>query len=288
MILRKTIRHMKVMGFSLSLLTLIHCGSAAGIGGSALNSNDNASKVLAGEFGDAPDHMDSGYPSGIEALFPTLKASDGANHLDHTKVALGMINEKGDWPATTESDAIDPADSDGEPNLTYSPDQADQDHRDDGLLTLNFGSDEEASLEFSVTAAADSPQGTYYLNVLFDWNKDGEWKGTDINGAKEWAVQNMPVDINPDEEKTLKTPVFMTGDDTHPVWLRLTLSDTPVAATLPDGWTGTGTFDLGETEDYYLDGTQVLPLDKDGVALPGVPLNKRGPQPLPGGGGGGG
>ena len=223
-------------------------------------------------------------------------SSNGARHSDVTKIALGWQDENKAWPNTAEEDAIDPSDPDGIQNIDEEPGESDNDDKDDGLLTYYFGDDEEATLEFAVTASQDSPQETYYLNVLFDWNKDGEWKGKSSNGASEWAVKNYKVQIKPGDVQTFRTDKFLTGTDVFPVWVRLTLSDKPIDESQygEDGWDGTGDFQLGETEDYYLENQQVIRLlDESDKGLYGVPFNPFSPRPIPpfppiGGGGNGG
>jgi hypothetical protein len=258
-----------------------------------LDSALSKTEVTQGDFGDAPDDLATGYDSGNTGIFPTRQSSNGARHADVTKVALGWINDALEWPNTAEEGATDPNDPDGIQNIDEEPGESDNDDKDDGLLTYMYGDDEEATLEFAVSAASDSSQTTYYLNVLFDWNKDGEWKGLDSNGAEEWAVKNFVVTIAPGEEKTFRTDTFNTGTSAHPVWMRMTLSEVPIDETLyPDGWDGTGSFALGETEDYFLTSQKVLSLydDETGEGIPGVPFGPFKPRPLPpiGGGGGGG
>jgi hypothetical protein len=277
---------------SVVLLSLSLTVACAGVDFGEFASNAQ-NQNHAQDFGDAPDGLSSGYDVNITAGFPSRLSSNGAHHEDSSRVALGMLSEDGVWPATVETDATDTADADGVQNIDEEPGEANNDERDNGLFTLVFGDDEEATLEYAVTAAADATPGTYYVNVLFDWNKDGVWDGQDANGAQEWAVKNDEVTIMPGKTLNQRSPIFTTGVDAQPVWVRVTLSDTPVdAAAFPDGWDGTGAFAQGETEDYFLKNHQVIELNRDGKGVIGVPFNPFNPRPVPplppiGAGGGG-
>lgn len=105
----------------------------------------------------------------------------------------------------------------------------DADEFDDGLLSLN---------PISVRVNNWDITGDIFLNVLIDRNDDGDW--TDPG---EWAVQNA----------VTGTPIFRgasfeTTESWDPVTegaLRLTVTTQAIT-----NYDGTGTFALGETEDY--------------------------------------
>src|SRR5262249_39093129 len=99
-----------------------------------------------------------------------------------------------------------------------------------------------------------------YLNVLVDWNQDGDWNdvlncgpiGSAQNCAPEWAVKNVPISLVPGCNN-LVTPNFRVGPNPGQGWMRITLSEAPAPADFP--WNGTvsyanGYFQRGETEDY--------------------------------------
>jgi hypothetical protein len=112
-----------------------------------------------------------------------------------------------------------------------------------------------------------------YLNVLVDWNQDGDWNdvarcGTAAAGscAPEWAVKNAPVTVRPGCD-SLDTPVFRVGPATGGTWMRLTLTLAPVNDDFP--WAGSATnpgpggsasapFAGGETEDYPVSVTEAV------------------------------
>ncbi len=95
-----------------------------------------------------------------------------------------------------------------------------------------------------------------YLNVLADWNQDGQWTTfTPCNGTSqidERVVKNVLV---PTMYNGLASGLsglinsgFQIGPNRGYVWFRFTLTADP----LPEYWTGAGVYDLGETEDYLL------------------------------------
>lgn len=107
---------------------------------------------------------------------------------------------------------------------------------------------------------------TVRLNVLVDWNQDGDWNDVVACGAggvgacaPEWAIKNASIVLQPGCN-TLVTPAFVAGPATGPSWMRITLTADPVPDDFP--WAGSahvpgplpgvpgGTFAGGETEDY--------------------------------------
>jgi len=99
-----------------------------------------------------------------------------------------------------------------------------------------------------------------YLNILVDWNTDGDWNdnsgcgavGTAGGCAPEWAVKNVPITLLPGCS-TYTSPSFNVGRVRGGSWMRMTLSPEPVPNDFP--WNGSvstpnGAFMGGETEDY--------------------------------------
>lgn len=117
-------------------------------------------------------------------------------------------------------------------------------------------------------------QATAYVNLLVDWNQDGQWGGgTPCFGgtmiAPEHALVNFPVPPGYSGPlSALMPPNFRIGSKWGHVWARFTVTDTPVAA----GWNGSGVFVYGETEDYLLRVSRTFFLDvvilKDIVIAP--------------------
>jgi hypothetical protein len=91
-----------------------------------------------------------------------------------------------------------------------------------------------------------------WLNILFDWNQDGDWNDTvKCQGANvfEHALVNWPVPypfIGP--ASLLLPPPIQVGPNSGYVWARFTISE--VQKYFP--WDGAGDFPDGETEDYLL------------------------------------
>jgi len=137
---------------------------------------------------------------------------------------------------------------------------------------MTFGQDEcygstdagiAAPINFAVCTPSSFSYSTYncsatrqaYLNVLVDWNQDGDWNDNFQCGtacAYEWAVKNVLVAV-PTGCNLLTTPVFMSGPNAGQGWLRITLSNLPVNDDFP--WAGSATMPVlqlggGETEDY--------------------------------------
>lgn len=92
-----------------------------------------------------------------------------------------------------------------------------------------------------------------YLNVLADWNQDGQWSTYTPCGATiavdERVVKNVLVAPNFDGPiSMLNIGGFQIGPNKGYVWFRFTYSPEMI----PDTWNGEGSFSDGETEDYLL------------------------------------
>lgn len=97
-----------------------------------------------------------------------------------------------------------------------------------------------------------NPVQPSYINLLVDWNQDGQWGGA---AACEGGTASEHVLVNFEVPKDfasllseLKPPSFIIGPKPESVWVRFSITDRPVD--LP--WTGEGEFGDGETEDYLL------------------------------------
>lgn len=99
-----------------------------------------------------------------------------------------------------------------------------------------------------------------YLNILVDWNHDGDWNDNFDCGAAgcahEWAVKNHPI-VLPPGCSTLTSPQILAGPyyGARPQegWLRITITVVPVHDDFP--WAGSvgeagDVYRTGETEDY--------------------------------------
>ena len=107
------------------------------------------------------------------------------------------------------------------------------------------------------------PDVDLWVNVWFDWNRDGDWDDTlecAQGPAPEWAVQNQLLFNLSAGLNQIRTPAILPW---HPeggpeeIWMRITLSEQPWKhGSNPEvkGNAGSGPqgkYLYGETEDYY-------------------------------------
>ncbi|MBI3356677.1 MAG: LamG domain-containing protein, partial [Nitrospirae bacterium] len=222
---------------------------------------DKAGKCKS-DLGDAPDstnhaaaQMATGY--GPTANFPTVYdpgAPHGPIHLNATGDAwLGKA-------VTLEGEADQGWDQDPTNNILPGPNIANKDGADDGvspLPILPFYCSTQP-LTYSVTVIG--PTKPRYVSVWFDFKQDGDWDdviqcpGTPLS-AREWAVQNHLINLGPGFHPGLVTPSFVAFLDPNKsisTWMRVTLTDVPVAPAQADGSGPPGGYPFGETEDYFL------------------------------------
>ncbi|UCG49589.1 MAG: hypothetical protein JSU94_07370, partial [Phycisphaerales bacterium] len=97
-----------------------------------------------------------------------------------------------------------------------------------------------------------------YVNVLMDWDKSGAWGGASPCGqcsggvtaqAPEHVLIDFPVpNGHSGPLSALNPPNFLIGPNLGYVWTRFTITEKK----LGKGWTGEGSFEDGESEDYLL------------------------------------
>jgi hypothetical protein len=224
------------------------------------------------DFGDAPDSTNN-YGrtmttySSVQANFPTIFNDGGSGpfgpfHRRALEVAhLGKT-------VTLEAEADIGADEDVVNNIDPPSNSADKDGADDGVtVPLSMPACGWTAFDYQVNVI--DPSINLWVNVWFDWNRDGDWdddSNTDptLSCSKdaiisEWAVQNqylfnLPVGLN-----LLTTPGFMAYNPEggkSEIWMRITLSEQPwTGGETPDkvGNGGSGPqagYTYGETEDY--------------------------------------
>ena len=162
---------------------------------------------------------------------------------------------------TAETEADKGADDDGINNIDPQSNTSDDDKGDDGIvLPLNLPTCRWTTFDYSVNVI--DPSVDLYVNIWFDWNRDGDWDDTLDCGqgtAEEWAVQNQLL-YNLDEgTNKITTPAILPW---HPknakeIWMRITLSEIPWKGGSNPGAKGNAgsgpqeKYLLGETEDYY-------------------------------------
>ena len=183
------------------------------------------------DYGDAPDGRPTGY--GPRGEFPSLLKNDGARAANTSFAFLGK-------DVTRELDSL----------------QVDQDRRDDGVFVRLVPCQMSEALVL-VTLPKPGAGGTAFLNLFFDWNRDGRWEGADgrCSGAApgEWVVRNAPVNLSgQDAREQLYRVRFRAGSFVGSMWMRAVLS---VDQQLRDE-TGRGAVARGEVEDsiYTKDG----------------------------------
>jgi len=217
------------------------------------------------DLGDAPDSTNhsgapmTAYPMvAVQANFPTVYESMvagavGPLHLEPLAAFLGT-------QVSLENEADIGADEDGVNNIDPPSNVADRDGADDGIaVPLHLPHCQETSFSYTVTVV-DLPAETFYVNVWFDWNRDGDWDDTEMCPlnllAPEWAVQNQVMPVPSPGQYTFTTPPFYPWHPSEPanfIWMRVTLSEQPWEPSPLPGSGGSGPeggYQYGETEDY--------------------------------------
>jgi hypothetical protein len=251
------------------------------------------------DLGDAPDstnHSGTIVPTYATGHFPTvfdpaLPGPIGPRHQD--AMALLWLGQG----VSFEGEADMVPDQDPTTNLLpgASPPSADHDLFDDGVSAVSLPDCAVTQFPISASnAAATTTQG--YVNVWFDWTRDGDWDDVprcavapNIDAmAPEWAVQNEAVSLAPGYNPSLPLTPFRSVNPLggQPTWMRVTLTDMPInganhggpfpnPADLGRGGSGpAGGYRYGETEDYFLNvqaGRLFLPLVLRAAASVPVP-----------------
>ena len=232
--------------------------------GVTLTSNPVHFFLICPDLGDAPDTTNhfgaamTAYPA-VPANYPTVfdpgtGAVQGPRHrLPKADAFLGR-------GVTGERDADLMPDQDGLTNLDPPANVANRDRMDDGLVRpLLLPNCQPTRISYVVTVVG--PARARYVNVWFDWNRDGDWEdlfqcaGMAVT-ADEWAVKNQVIASGPGVY-TITSPLFLpfNANPNQSLWLRVTLSEVPAPinpVTLrPDGRGPAGGYRFGETEDYF-------------------------------------
>ncbi|HFC11535.1 MAG TPA: carboxypeptidase regulatory-like domain-containing protein, partial [Anaerolineae bacterium] len=227
------------------------------------------------DVGDAPDSSNNAglpmltYSNTVTATFPTV-------FIDPNSTLYGMYHNNFSaeaWLGTDisgENEADFLPDDDGIPNISAWDNVADRDGADDGVLlaTIDLPTCGTTSFDFNVYKNPAGSVGTWYLNVWFDFNRDGDWDDLftcldDSNQTVtvyEWAVADHVIVPSGGLEK-FTTPSFTAASEAGTQqWLRVTLSSIalPPNALNPTTELGDGRgpiegFEFGETEDYLID-----------------------------------
>jgi hypothetical protein len=223
------------------------------------------------EGGDAPSSHNHGGPapmetypaSGVSAQYPVVWDWDGTLGPGAATSAYGFCHHSSaeaylGSPPSAEKDADVLPDGDPTTNIDPATNSSDRDLSDDGVT---FPAVLPRCVPVSIQFTGHNGSGdTLYLNAWADWNRDGDWEeGTQCGcGDDEWAIQDYAINLSSFSESIEVIPCH-SGGANEPVWVRVTLSETPLEA-LGEPWiyggqpypAPEGCFDLGETEDFLL------------------------------------
>jgi hypothetical protein len=257
---------------------------AAGQGLLSISCEGQAQAPAELDFGDAPDSTNNfgrvmtAYTStssgAIQANYPTV-FNDGTlgpyGPFHRRPLELAYLGSS----VSLEAEADIGADQDSINNIDPPSDSANKDGADDGVIfPLSLPNCGWAAFDYMVYVV--TPGTDLWVNVWFDWNRDGDWDDDSFTDAaqscsdgfvvSEWAVQNQYLFNLPAGLNQITTPGFMSF---HPqsgpekVWMRITLSEQPwTGGENPDKLSNGGSgpqsgYMYGETEDYFF--TPVVP-----------------------------
>jgi len=236
------------------------------------------------DFGDAPDSTNNfsramtaytlGWYTTIRANFPTV-FNDGSTTgpygpLHRHPLTVAYLGES----VSLEVEADIGTDMDGLNNINPPSNAADKDGADDSIiLPIILPHCDWATFDYLVNVI--NPGTDLWVNVWFDWNRDGDWDdntSTDqtLNCPKglvsEWVVKNQLLFSLPAGIHQITTPAFLAfhpQDGPTKVWMRITLSEKLWKGGETPGKLGNGGsgpqagYDFGETEDYII--TPIIP-----------------------------
>jgi uncharacterized repeat protein (TIGR01451 family) len=233
------------------------------------------------DLGDAPDS--SNHPGAAMTAYPSVPA----RYPTVFNVAAPERGPRHDLPhafflgkrVSAEVEADLGFDSDGVNNIDPANNKADLDQYDDGidLNSVAFKHCQASTLRVIVTITPQGiamlPNGTGYLNVWVDSNRDGDWADSfdcpqTATGAPSVAREHIVIDhmvnaaalgagvhlLAVPTSGAVHWPDALAG---QPSWLRVTLGDRPSNkpfTTHGDGRGHDNPFRTGETEDYLLRG----------------------------------
>jgi hypothetical protein len=209
------------------------------------------------DLGDAPDSTNSAgrdmsaYDTVPRAEFPTVfghVAPHGPRHENRP-----LLFHLG-YEVSAEEEADVGLDADGINNINPLVDLSDSDGADDGLgLPPSIDHCVATTVGYRVRVYDGAPD-TAYVNLWFDWNRNGRWGEVFNCGgttpAPEWAVQNQEIELPAFGWQDYETPVFFPYNlnPNEYMWVRITVAG--VETTNADGSGPAEGYQDGETEDY--------------------------------------
>jgi hypothetical protein len=238
------------------------------------------------DFADAPDSTNNfgrvmtayylSFGRTVQANFPTVFNDGrlgpyGPFHRRPRELAYLGNN------VSLEAEADIGADQDVINNIDPPSNSANKDGYDDGVIfPLSLPNCGWAGFDYVVNVI--NPGTELWVNVWFDWNRDGDWDDNSITDTalscskglvSEWAVQNQYLFDLPAGLNQITTPGFLSY---HPqggpekIWMRITLSEQPWTGGESPNKQGNGGsgpqsgYMYGETEDYFF--TPIVPEDE--------------------------
>ena len=233
---------------------------------------EGAPAVEGPDLGDAPDRTNNHgvnmttYGNLTPAKFPTVFDDGsgfgpyGPKHL-HPRTVAHLGND-----VSAEDEADIGFDEDPTNNIT-PPQYNNRDGKDDGVLNMPLNMPNCKLTTFDYLVNIITPGTDLYVNVWFDFNRDGDWDDNDVSDpnllctscsgspVNEWAVQNQLLFNLPAGLHQISTPGFMSWHSSEKpaaIWMRITLSEQPWKGGSGAGGSGLETpYLYGETEDYY-------------------------------------
>jgi len=236
------------------------------------------------DFGDAPDSTNNfsramtaytlGVYETIRANFPTV-FNDGTNvgpfgPIHRRPLTVAHLGKT----VSLEVEADIGPDQDIVNNIDPPADLPDRDGADDAVIfPLSLAQCGWATFDYLVNVI--DPGTDLWVNVWFDWNRDGDWDddsntdpalGCGKRLVSEWAVQNQYLFNLPAGLNQITTRAFLAWHPQHgpkKIWMRITLSEQPwkggeTPSKLGNGGSGPQPgYNFGETEDYFF--TPVIP-----------------------------
>ena len=227
------------------------------------------------DFGDAPEGDGAkAYPSlGVDGMFPTcITVGAASSYIQHgtgenlawfgPMVDLETDGNAGACPGCFPNYDVDECYNDVDAGLTL-PDSYTIDATGSvipcsgatgsslGIICQNATWGVDIDIDVTNTMPVDG-----YVNVLFDWNQDGQWQN-DVNThcAGVTTPEHVLVDFAvPSGHIGLLSNLmaigssFQIGPNDNYVWCRFSITESQVG----NDWDGSGVFEEGESEDYLL------------------------------------
>lgn len=170
---------------------------------------------------------------------------------------VNFVPVAGDPSACDQTTPVDCVETSGG-GVTFGQDECYLDGVDAGLMSPPVFSRCDSTSIRARLFNCSTTEITVIVNVLVDWNEDGDWNDVlacpqvPSGCAPEWVVYNLPVVLAPGCN-VWTSPLFQVGPRPGEGWMRLTVTQAPVTDDFPWAGSVTGTNEVffgGETEDY--------------------------------------